>query len=165
LADAQGDIDALLALIREQAASLGIDEHRAAPWVFSGGGPFLSEVLRRPPAYIRSLVAFYSLMDLRSLRAQAPAAVDDEVLERFSPVVALGATSGNLPPIFVGRAGLDMPILNATADQFIEMASKRNLLVSIRNHPEGFHGFDIRNDDAFSRDIIRQAFEFLKAHT
>ncbi|MGA2261255.1 MAG: hypothetical protein ABSH28_07460 [Acidobacteriota bacterium] len=125
----------------------------------------MSEVLRRPPAYIRSLVAFYSLMDLRSLRAQAPAAVDDEVLERFSPVVALGATSGNLPPIFVGRAGLDMPILNATADQFIEMASKRNLLVSIRNHPEGFHGFDIRNDDAFSRDIIRQAFEFLKAHT
>jgi acetyl esterase/lipase len=164
LADAQGDIDALIAFIRRQAPTFGIDEGRLALWAFSGGGAFLSEVIRRPPDYVRCLAAFYTLMDLRPFRSQAPAGFSQDVLARFSPVVAVSEASGKIPPLFIGRAGLDNPGLNAAIDHFVDLALKKNLDLSLRNHPEGYHGFDIRNDDATSRDIIREAFVFLKAH-
>jgi acetyl esterase/lipase len=164
LADAQGDVDDLIAAIRGQASTFGIDEGRLALWAFSGGGSFLSDAIRRAPDYIRCLAAFYTIMDLRPFRSQAPEGVSEDVLSRFSPVVAVGEASGKIPPLFIGRAGLDNPGLNAGIDQFVELALKKNILISLRNHPQGYHGFDIRNDDATSRDIIREAFAFLKAH-
>jgi hypothetical protein len=32
------------------------------------------------------------------------------------------------------------------------------------NHPNGLHGFDVANDDERSREILRAALEFMKAH-
>ena len=164
LADAQGDIDALVAYIRGQASELGIDEGRLALWAFSGGGSFLSDAIRRPRDFVRCLLGFYSIMDLRPFRSQAPAGVGEDVLARFSPVVAIGETSGKVPPLFIGRAGLDNPVLNVGIDEFVGLALKKNIRLTVRNHPQGYHGFDVRNDDATSRDIIREAFAFLKAH-
>ncbi|MGD0781691.1 MAG: alpha/beta hydrolase [Candidatus Aminicenantales bacterium] len=164
LADAQGDIDALVDFIRGQASTLGIDEGRLAFWAFSGGGSFLSEAIRRPRDFVRCLLGFYSIMDLRPFRSQAPAGFNEDVLASFSPVVAIGETPGKVPPVFIGRAGLDNPVLNAGIDEFMGLALKKNIRLTVRNHPEGYHGFDVRNDDATSRDIIREAFAFLKAH-
>jgi len=164
LSDAQGDIDALVDFIRGQALELGIDEGRLALWVFSGGGSFLSDAVRRPRDYVHCLLGFYSIMDLRPFRPQAPAGFSEDVLARFSPVVAIAEASGKVPPVFIGRAGLDNPVLNAGIDEFVGLALKKNARLTVRNHPEGYHGFDVRNDDATSRDIIREAFAFLKAN-
>jgi hypothetical protein len=32
------------------------------------------------------------------------------------------------------------------------------------NHPTGLHGFDLLNDDARSREILRATLEFVKTH-
>jgi hypothetical protein len=34
----------------------------------------------------------------------------------------------------------------------------------VMNHPTGLHGFDLLNDDARSREIIRATLEFVKTH-
>jgi acetyl esterase/lipase len=164
LAEAEADVMALIAYLRENASELGIDGQRLGLWAFSGGGPFLTEFLRRPRPYIRALVAFYALLDLRPLLAMVGEAVDEAASARFSPVIALEEAPGDVPPVFIGRAGLDNAGINGTIDRFVELALKKNLLLTVENHPTGHHGFDARDDDARSREIIRQAFDFLNTH-
>ncbi|MHB8054536.1 MAG: alpha/beta hydrolase [Candidatus Aminicenantales bacterium] len=164
LADAESDILTLITFLRERSVEFGIDRDRLALWSFSGGGPLLAEFLRRPPVYIRALIFFYALMDLRPLLARAKGGLDEATAVRLSPQSALETAGAAKPPIFIGRAGLDNPGLNATIDQFAGLALKKNLLLTLVNHPQGVHGFDARNDDVRTREIIRQAFEFLQNH-
>ena len=49
-----------------------MDRDRLCLWAFSGGGPFLADPLRAWQAYVRCLVACYTVMDLRPLAANAP---------------------------------------------------------------------------------------------
>jgi len=161
--DAQSDIGRLIRFAREECGSLGIDPDRLVLWAFSGGGILLSEFIRRPPPFVRGLIGFYTLMDLRSFPAADPSRLpDQDTLARFSPVAALDDASGPVPPILIGRAGLDLAPLNASIDRFVESALRKNVDLTVRNHPTGEHGFDVLNDDDLSRDIIRQAFAFLK---
>jgi acetyl esterase/lipase len=164
LADAESDIRILISFLRERAVEFGIDRDRLALWAFSGGGPFLAEFLRRPPAYIRALIFFYALLDLRLLLGQDGSVIDEATAARLSPQSALETAAETAPPVFIGRAGLDNPGLNSTIDQFAALALKKNLLLTLANHPRGGHGFDVRNDDARTREIIGQAFEFLHTH-
>lgn len=59
LSDSQSDVMALLAYVRNNAASLGIDKDRIILWSVSAGGVFLSQPLRENPPYIRCIVAYY----------------------------------------------------------------------------------------------------------
>src|SRR5215468_360884 len=46
LLDAASDVETAIAYVRGRSEELGIDAERLAFWAFSGGGPFLSLVLR-----------------------------------------------------------------------------------------------------------------------
>jgi hypothetical protein len=89
--------------------------------------------------------------------AEGPSA-DDVV--RWSAVAALGDTASGLPPMLVARAGRDSPALKAGADRFIVRALELDADLRVWNHPSGQHGFDVRDDDARSREIIQAALEF-----
>jgi acetyl esterase/lipase len=160
--DAMGDVEELIRFVRQGSRDLGIDAGRLALWAFSGGGVFLTGPIRRPLHFIRGLVGFYTVMDLRSF----PGADSSRVsgggrLAHLSAVAALEEASGPIPPILIGRAGLDLAPVNGSIDRFVESALRKNVDLTLRNHPAGEHGFDILNDDDVSRDIIRHAFDFL----
>jgi acetyl esterase/lipase len=163
LAEAESDIDDALRYVREHAHALGIDREQIAVWAFSGGGPLLSHFLREPEPGIRCIVGFYSLMDIQPGNMQSPGPSGNS-LEHFSPVLALAESNGKLPPIFFGRAGLDNASLNTTIDAFVAEGLKRNVTIDLSNHPEGHHGFDMLDDNARSREIIRRAMDFVKSH-
>jgi len=77
---------------------------------------------------------------------------------------ALGEDARSAPPVLVARAGLDNPWLNGGADRFVQAAMARGATLDLLNHPEGRHGFDILDDDARSKQIIRRTLEFLRDH-
>jgi acetyl esterase/lipase len=160
---AAADVDEAIAHVRANADGLGIDPDRLGLWAFSGGGPFLSAAMRDRPPYVRALVAFYAVLDLRAKPPGASAAVTDEMRRDFSPLVHLGAEGTGMAPIFVARAGLDHPLLNGPMDRFVQEALARNLTLEVMNHATGRHGFDILDDDARSREIIARTLDFLKA--
>jgi acetyl esterase/lipase len=163
LLDAAADVDGAIANVRADADGLGIDPDRIALWAFSGGGPFLSAAMRDRPPFVRALVAFYAILDLRAKPPGASAAVTDEMRRDFSPLVHLGTEGTGMAPIFIARAGLDHPLLNGPMDRFIQEALARNLTLEVMNHATGRHGFDILDDDARSREIIARTLDFLKA--
>jgi len=162
LVDAAGDVAAAVAHVRDHADALGVDPERLAIWVFSGGGPFLSLALKGAPPWVRAGLAFYAALDLREKPPGASSAITDEIRRDFSPAHHVRAEGGRTAPLFVARAGLDHPFLNATIDRFVAEALAVNAGIDVMNHPRGRHGFDFLDDDARSREIISRAVEFLR---
>jgi acetyl esterase/lipase len=164
LPDSQSDVMDLISYLRNHAASLGIDKNRITLWAVSAGGIFLSQPLRDHPPYLRSVVAYYAELDLQNQRQSAPASVSDEMLRDFSPVYHLNQAGSKMPPMFIARAGLDDAELNAGLDRFVQVALSKNATVQLVNHPQGHHGFDVEDDNARSREIIKLTLEFIKTH-
>ncbi|HJZ68156.1 MAG TPA: alpha/beta hydrolase [Blastocatellia bacterium] len=164
LAQAASDVSAAISYVRANADSLNIDKDRLCLAAYSAGGPMLSIAMRDKPEYIRCLVAFYAFLDIQQSephRANEP----PEMLKSFSPITYLAADAAKLPPMFIARAGLDeVPTMNDSIDRFIREALSRNASIIVANHPHGVHGFDNQTDDERSREIIRSAIEFMKAH-
>ena len=55
------------------------------------------------------------------------------------------------------------PGLNDSIDRFFAKALALNRPVTLVNHPAGPHAFDLLDDSATSRLIIRQVLDFLTA--
>jgi len=68
-------------------------------------------------------------------------------------------------PLFLARAGQDQfPGLNEALDRFVAGALRRNLPLTLVNHPDGPHAFDLADDSATTREIIRGIVAFLQFH-
>lgn len=157
------DIVAAIDHVRAHAQELNVDPERIALWVFSGGGPHLSWMLRDRQSYLRCLIGFYPVLDLRHM---APAGADATTLmrvERFSAAAYVRQHAGSLP-IMIARAGLDTATINQSIDLFVEEALAGNALIDLFNHPQGRHGFDVLDDDARAREIIAHAISFARRH-
>lgn len=162
MASAEADIRAAVDYVRANADRLNVDPDRLAIWVFSGGGPVISFVLREVPAYVRCLVTYYTVLDLQEPPGPLPPGVTEDMLRPYSPVAYLRDNKNRIPPILVARAGRDNPWLNGTIDRFVTEALSANLSIELMNHPLGQHGFDILDPDGRSRAIIARTIEFVR---
>jgi dienelactone hydrolase len=66
--------------------------------------------------------------------------------------------------MLIARAGLDMRELNDGIDRFVQQALKKNVELDLLNHSTGQHGFEGRDDNQRTRDILRRTVEFIRAH-
>jgi hypothetical protein len=78
------------------------------------------------------------------------------------------ARSNDLPqdlPLFLVRSGRDeIPGLNDAMDRFAAAALRRNLPMTLVNHPEAPHAFDLFHDSDTSREVVREVLVFLRFH-
>lgn len=159
-ADVAREIAAAIAYVRSNAQDLDVDADRIGVWAFSAAGPFaVAPLLRERPAYLRALAGFYTIWDLAPFRGVDPPTSEASIKE-WSATAALGESAAGLPPVFVARAGRDGPRIVSGTDLFIARALELGVDLQLHNHPTGQHGFDIRDDDARSREIIRAALDF-----
>jgi acetyl esterase/lipase len=158
------DVRDAVRFVRGHAGDYHVDADHAALWAFSGAGPHLSIPLREKLDFVRCLVSFYAILDLAPAAKAQSLDPDKEGAAGFSPISCLRKEGLRLPPMFIGRAGLDAPSLNETVDRFITQALARNEMIEVMNHPGGRHGFDILDDNERSREIIIRALEFIKTH-
>ncbi|HEY8785318.1 MAG TPA: alpha/beta hydrolase [Candidatus Limnocylindria bacterium] len=158
------DVQAAIGFVRRRGEDFGIDVNRVGVWVFSAGGPFgLAPLLQRRPEWLRCAAGFYTIWDLAPLRASLPWATD-ETVRRWSCVGALDAENPDLPPLFLARAGRDHAALLEGTDTFVRKAQQLGVNLTVLDHPTGQHGFDTRDDDERSREIIRETLEFFVRH-
>ena len=156
-----GDLQTLLGYLRQHAEELDIDATRIGIWAASGNVPNALGALTRE-AFACAVLCYGFMFDQAGSTwvAQAAAAY------RFANPAA-GKSVADLPsdlPLFVVRAGRDMPQLNGTIDGFIAAALARNLPLTFANHATGPHSFDIVEDSATSRDLVRAILGFLANH-
>jgi acetyl esterase/lipase len=171
LSVASSDVSAAIAYVRAQSATLGIDPDRLCIAVYSAGGPLASVVMRERAPYVRCLVLFYPFLDIEHMRvasrfrpAHSPAHVDS-LVPRYSPAHLVTVAPADLPPIFVAMAGQDqIPNLNDSIDRFIRAAMASRVDIDFALHRRGEHGFDQRNQDARTREILERVIAFVQLH-
>jgi acetyl esterase/lipase len=159
------DILAVLQHVRQHAAALGIDENRIGLWASSGNVPVaLSMLMRDAPERPKCAALCYGLMlDLDGADGVAEAAT----MWKFSNPCAGKSIEDLAPdvPLFIARAGRDqMPRLNETLDRFVAKALTGNLPLTVVNHPEGPHAFDLFHDSETTRGVIRHILSFMQFH-
>lgn len=184
LYEVAGDVDDLISYIREHAGTLGIDADVLGIWTCSAGSPMgFRSALRNAPFYVRFVISYYGIADLK-VYYQEPAGSEaepgqpgranepeqalpifsNEVFEEFSAAAYLHKGVGRTTPMLLVRSGLDAPELNTSIDRLITAAVANNVDIDIMNHSTGHHAFDILDDNARSREIIRATLEFMKVH-
>lgn len=168
---AAGDVTAAVDFVRSNAATLGIDPDRLCIAVYSAGGPLASVFMREPTRSIRCLVLFYPYLDLEHMRSQSPfrpahpAAHVDSLVPPYSPAHLVTVAPGRLPPIFLAMAGRDaIPRLNDSIERFMRAAIANHVEIDFMLHRNGEHGFDQRNHDARTREILEGALTFVTRH-
>lgn len=163
LENAGKDVTDAIKYVRANADKYNVDQDRICLVAFSAGGSMLSTAMRGDAPSIKCLVGFYSFMDISQSDYQKTESA--ETLKAFSAITYLDKDAGKLPPIFIARAGRDaVPTMNDSIDRFINAAIAKNIALNFANHPNGVHAFDNQTDDERSREIIRQAIEFIKTH-
>ena len=161
--ESQADVLAAIEYVRARGIELHVDSERIGFWVFSGGGPHASWVLRERPSYLRCLLAFYAVLDMRHAVPSNLDAATVSLINAASPAAYVRQRAGDLP-MFIARAGLDVARVNQGIDLFIQEALAGNASLDLANHSTGRHGFDCLDDDDRSRAIVSNALAFAKAH-
>lgn len=146
-----GDVSALFAHLRAHEDELGLDG-RYVVWAASGHGPQGLWTIAHERVAGAALVYPYTL-DVAAEAAAMHFAVPPVTVEELPRV-----------PLLVVRAGRDTtPNLNAKLDAFVAAARARDLPVTLIEHVEGPHAFDIVDDSARSREIIDEILAFLQS--
>jgi acetyl esterase/lipase len=150
------DLAALLAHLRKEAGTLGIDVARLGIWSASGNVPTaLHLLMTQPPETFRAAALLYGYM------LDVP-----EAAQQFGlGVPARGRNIDELPrevPLLIVRAGQDQtPLLNVSLDSFVSAALARDLPLTLINQPGAPHSFDLFDDSDASRATIRRILAFL----
>ncbi len=140
----------LEAAVRELARHPAVDPERIALFGCSGHGPTALAQLARGGISRAALLYAYTLGA-------------DDAAAKFG-FAAPPTTIDELPPVpmLVVRAGADeMPGLNAALDRFVALALARDLPVTVINHRGAPHAFDLADDSAATRDVLRAVIAFL----
>jgi hypothetical protein len=157
------DLPGLLQHVRQNAAELGINEKRIGIWACSGNGPMALSLLMQDPAVACAVLCYAYTLDLDGSTGIA------ETAKTYGFANPCGGRSvADLPrqtPLFIARAGEDQfPHLNQNLDRFVTQALLLNLPLTVANHPEGPHAFDLLHDSDTTRETIRQILAFLRFH-
>jgi acetyl esterase/lipase len=149
-----GDVRAAIEYVRSHAAELQVDPDRLCLAAYSAGGPLLAVGIGDAQPYIRCLVGFYAVMEIRPPISPERAP--------FSPIEQLKLHADKLPPIFLARAGKDAPGLNATIDRFVAEAASRDVPIEFHNIRGVPHAFDIQTPSPEVRSVIARVIAFMK---
>jgi dienelactone hydrolase len=148
------DLHALLAHLRSAGAELGVDGQRIGLWGMSGCGPL---ALAASGTTTCAVLSNAYTCDLDGTTHVADAA------RTFGFAVPECADVPRAP-LFVIRSGRDeMPGLNAALGRLVARALTLNLDLTLVNHPDAPHAFELHHDSERTRQILRQALAFLQS--
>jgi hypothetical protein len=137
--DPLADAHAVVACLRDRAGEFGVDPSRIGLWACSGNMPVALALLGSGVSGIACAALLYGVMDDVDIPASTP--------------------------LLVIRAGQDaVEGVNASIDAFVAGALRRNLTMTVVNHPTAPHAFDLDDDGDATRAIVRAILDFLRRH-
>jgi acetyl esterase/lipase len=154
-ANALEDIQDMIAYVRDHASEYNINPDKLCIMAFSAQvPPAMVAALQGTPDYVACAVAYYGVMELPG-----------NVYKPYSPVNFIETEPvEELPSILLAKAGFDAARINFSIEKFVEIAEERGADLTLLEHPEGQHAFDLRDDDDTSRAIMADTIAFLQAH-
>jgi hypothetical protein len=157
------DFVAILSHLHGNAPALGIDAGRLGLWASSGHVPVALSAMMRDARFRATCAAllYGFTLDLDG----ATGVADGARTFGFTTPCARKSIDDfvNDAPMFLARAGRDQFAgLNDAMDRFVARALAANMPLTLVNHANGPHAFDLFDDSDRSREIIRQVLWFLR---
>jgi len=135
------DLDSVVSTLGRRSGTLEIDASRVVIWAGSGqtttGTPYALESGRE--SVVRGYVLYYGAGAVHTPRTDVP--------------------------VFVGRAGLDVPALNRSLDSLTQQLTNAGVPLTVVNYPAGQHGFDLYDNSEMTARVIAQTLDFMVAVT
>jgi hypothetical protein len=154
------DVSAVIQHLRANAGALGLDPARLGVWACSGHVPTaLAVIAREAPACAVLLYGYLLDLDGSTLVAEAA--------KRFYfavPPVGMDELPRDRPMLLVLAGRDETPGLNATQDLFITAARARQMALTVLEHAEAPHSFDMVLDTPRTREVIDGILAFLRGH-
>jgi dienelactone hydrolase len=152
------DVTALIRHLRAEAGALGIDPDRIGVWACSGHVPNALGVIAHEHIACAALLYGYTLdLDGATIVAEAAA--------RFTfarPPVSIDELPRAVP-LLVVRAGKDTtPGLDDNLVAFVAAARARALAITLIDHAEAPHAFDLVDDSPATHAVIDDVLAFLR---
>jgi hypothetical protein len=161
--DPASDLHRVWDALQAQADALGLARDRGALWACSSHVPNALGLLLDAARPIRAAVLCYGYMlDLDGAEGVAEA---QRTWHFANP--AAGHDVGDLAPVpmLVVRAGRDdTPHLNPSIDAFVRHALAGNVPLTLVNHPDGVHAFDLTDATPAGRLVVKQILDYLRQH-
>ncbi len=134
------DFQRLLNHLTKHASDYGIDPNRIAVFAASGSTWAAMSAIQDPrQTAIKAAVVYYGSTNVEAFRPDLP--------------------------VFWVRAGLDTTRMNSDIARASSLALAQNVPLTMVNHPTGRHGFEGRDNNATTRQIVEQTFEFVRRAT
>ena len=158
------DIASLLEFLDANAQGLGIDVSRTGLWSCSANVPCaLSQLMSERKSHRCAAFLYGFMLDSNGRTFVADAAAQSGFAAPNANKTIDDIRSG--VALRIVRAGADqIPGINKTIDDFCAGALKRNLPITLVNHPEAPHSFDIFDDSESTKAIIQDVLDFFVLH-
>jgi acetyl esterase/lipase len=161
--DPAEDATAVLRYVREHASSLGIDGTRIGLWAGSANVPVALWLLMQQemPVTCATLCCGY-MLDVDG----ATGVAEMQKTYRFAnPCEGKSVDDVRRDvALLIARSGQEQFGANESIDNFVAGALRCNLRLTLVNHADAPHGFDLFHDSETTREIIRQILRFLRFH-
>jgi len=152
------DIFDAVEYIRANADELNIDKDRICIWGYSMGGLYVSLFLKNTPKYIKCLVTYYGLHDIKTRTKKV-----NKEYESYYPENYLPNGQDNMPPLLIVKAAKDkVKGINQSIDNFIKIAKSRNIKYDYIMHSTGRHSFDALDNNDETKEVINKTLDFIK---
>lgn len=156
-ADPVQDALELVDWVTERAVELGIDARRLGVLSLSGNVPNALHVLQRRQQIRCAALCYGFMLDSATDQAVSTAAAQFRFVNPNATQVDLAAGLA----LLVLRAGQDaFPGINVSIDNFVANALQANRDMELINYPQGVHAFDILDDSALVRQLLRRVIGF-----
>ena len=157
------DVRAILRCLQKPAPAFGIRREAVGFFASSGNGPTALSLLTDESVGNTTCVVLCCpfTIDLYGSTAVAEAALKWKFIDACA-----GQSITDLRrdvPLFIARAGQDQ-FGTDHLDHFVSAALSRNLPVTVVNHADGPHAFDLFDNSKTSCEIIRQMLAFMRFH-
>ncbi len=155
------DIFTLIHYLKLNGKSLGINANKIALWSCSGNVPNALSVLMSTELIQCAALCYGYMLDFDS---------STEVSDASESFQFVNPNNSNAQfkihvPILITRAGKDeCPGLNSSIDKFVKHALQLNVPISLINHSDGNHAFDLFDNSEQSIRIIKNILVYFQSN-
>lgn len=160
--DPSTDVAAAISYLRSHADELRIDPERLCSFGFSiGTAPWhLWATMRDPQPYVRCNVVYYGPLDFQG----GDFSIDPALADEYSALTYLRRDGAGIAPMFIAKAGQDRFLgITRSIDRFGVLAQELDAPVTIMEHAEGEHAFDLGLPSERTIAIMKATLDFLRA--
>ncbi len=156
--DVANDIQDAVTFIRNNSDRFNIDINRICIWSFSLGGLYLSHFMREKPTYIRCLISYYGLLDIKFKTKKL-----NKENGKYQPERYLPEDPADFPPLLIVKAEKDkIKGVNESQENFMKVANERNIPFEVIKHKTGGHTFDGLDDNEETTEVIEKTWSFIR---